>query len=333
MAEKLQNLCCWSSSRESTFFECKKKYWYTYYGAWEGWPLFSHDPRASVDPLALYLYRLKNMQTIPIFLGSLIHKVIEKNIRTIMRSKKLPLLDHVMDEAKQLLKQGLDDSQKKAYVKNPKQHVNLLEDYYERSKPSQDTLETKLFTCLSNWHASPIIQSTLLHPSTSLGGLEELMKFSIRPSMECIVVFDLSLYWKRNTSEEKLLIFDWKTGSESDRISKQMLAYALAATRLLQKKLSSITVCPFYLAKSPSAYEKIHLDQPTSEKEIQETENDIIHSLVAMKALHSEPILPDPKNFPYREDTKSCLYCPYQEMCKKAEYQDKTKEELHAMVV
>lgn len=330
MGERLQNTCSWSSSREGTFLECKKKYWYSYYGAWEGWPLHYKDSRTSVDPLAHYLYRLKNMQSLPIFIGSLVHKVIENLLRTLMKSKKLPSFSFVLEEGKFLLQKGLHESKEKLYLKNPKKHANLLEDYYKREKASVGELESKIETCLFNWYHSPIIQSMILHPAASLGDVEQLMRFSIAPAMECIVVFDLSLYWKRGTSGEKLIIFDWKTGAENSRIMKQMLSYALAATHALHAPLSSLILCPFYMSESPHAYKKMGVGQPVpfAEGELEETKASIMNSLSSMQAMHTDNPLPAPQHFPYTEERKACFNCPFQEVCLKVGYQEKTSEEL-----
>ena len=334
MSERLQNVCSWSSSRENTFFECKKKYWYTYYGAWEGWPLHYRDCRTHVDPLAEYVYRLKNMQPMAVFVGSLVHKVLENLLRSSMKSKKLPSLSYLLEEGKFLLNKGLHESKQKAYVKNPKKYVNLLEEYYGRELPPIAEVEQRVETCLFNWYHSPIVQSMFLHPHSTFGDVEQLMQFSIGPKMNCIVVFDLYLHWKKNTPEEKLIIFDWKTGSANDRINKQMFAYALAATHYIKAPLSSVILCPFYLADSPTAYKKIGVGQPIplTEQDLEETKASIEQSLTAMLQCHSEHPLPSPEHFPYTEERKHCYQCPFQELCKKAEYQEKTKDDLTLML-
>ena len=335
MSERLQNTCSWSSSRESTFRECKKKYWYTYYGAWEGWPLYFRDPRSHVSPLAAYLYRLKNMQPVSMFVGSLVHKVIEESVPSLIQTKKLPPKSALLEKGKTLLSKGLEESSSKAWLTHPKKHTNLLEDYYQHHKPSYEELEHKVTTCLSNWYDSPLTQGMLLHPNTTFGDVEKLMQFSLGADMQCIVVFDLYVHWKREEKDEKLLIFDWKTGSESDRIMKQMAAYALAAIHLLRVPLSSIIVCPFYLMDSPTAYKKIGAGSPhpLSEKDIEETKRSISSALQEMKELHVEGRLPDPTRFPYVEERRQCRFCPFQELCEKASFQEKNPSELELMCI
>lgn len=333
MAERLQNHCCWSSSREATFNECKKKYWYSYYGAWEGWPLNFKDARSEVDPLAAYLYRLKNIQPLVFFIGSTVHKCIEQTIKDFMVTKALPPLEQLLDEGRSLIKKGMDESKKQAWKKHPKRHVNLLEDYYKKPALSNEEILEKVVLCLSNWYHSSIVQSILPHKNTTFGDVEKPMQFSLAPNLDCLVVYDLYLFWKKGTDEEKLLIFDWKTGSEHGRIMKQLSAYALAAQALLNTPIDSIILSPFYLSQGPSAYKKIGngYEERLTASDIEQTKKEISASLMAMKELHTAPKLPDPMQFAYTEERRQCAFCPFKELCEKAQYEEKSRSELEAL--
>lgn len=324
MSERLKNNCCWSSSREQTFNECRKKCWYTYYGAWEGWPLNYRDARTEVDPLASYLYRLKNMQPLIFFIGSAVHKIIEETIKDIQATHHLPSLDSCLKKGESLIKKGLLESKEGAWKKHPKKYVNLLEDYYQKEKMTEDSIREKVLLCIRNWYNSDIAQQLLLHPKTTIGDVEKPMPFIVDQLLEGIVVYDLYLYWKKGTSDEKLIIFDWKTGSEHNRIGKQLFAYALAAMTLLDAKPESIILSPFYVAEGPTSYKKIS----TSLDEIEQTKKEIILALQEMKKLHSEPHFPDPILFPYAKERKNCDTCPFQEVCHRANYQEKSRPEL-----
>ena len=47
---ELANEFSWSRSRDATFQDCRRKYFYQYYGAWGGW-----DPGAPTDVRRLYV--------------------------------------------------------------------------------------------------------------------------------------------------------------------------------------------------------------------------------------------------------------------------------------
>ena len=50
----LVNEFSWSRTRDNVFQECRRRYYYQYYGAWGGWD-------ADADPLVRRLYILKQL--------------------------------------------------------------------------------------------------------------------------------------------------------------------------------------------------------------------------------------------------------------------------------
>ena len=65
MAE-LANEFSWSRSRDATFQDCRRKYFYQYYGAWGGW-----DPGAPPDVRRLYI--LKQLSSRQQWAGRIVH--------------------------------------------------------------------------------------------------------------------------------------------------------------------------------------------------------------------------------------------------------------------
>ena len=78
MANKKQfkNEFSWSFSRHSTFKTCKRKYYYSYYGSWEGW-------NKDAEELNQKLYMLKNMTSLPMLAGSIVHDEVERTLKTL----------------------------------------------------------------------------------------------------------------------------------------------------------------------------------------------------------------------------------------------------------
>ena len=66
----LENNFSWSFSRHRTFHDCPRKYWFHYYGSWEGW---SDDAPAEAQEL----YRLKNITGLHLLAGDVVHRAIE----------------------------------------------------------------------------------------------------------------------------------------------------------------------------------------------------------------------------------------------------------------
>jgi hypothetical protein len=334
--QRLQNVCRWSSSREATFNECRKKYWYSYYGSWEGWPKNSFDTRTSVDPLAAYLYMLKNMQPACMFLGSCVHKIIEETLKSCSETRRTPSAEQLMTKASAYLDRALDESKSQQWKTHPKHHCNLLEHYYGRpfGKEEEDSMRSKIHSCLTNWLASPCIEKIALDPRSKWLGIESNQTFPIEGGIEAIVVYDFFLHWTKADGTKMMLIFDWKTGQESQKIEAQLSAYALAATILFSAPLDSLIISPFYLLNGPKGYRKYGVGQeiPISQEQLSENKTRIIDSARAMLALHPSEAAPsDPCLFPYTEDRRGCRRCPYQQLCMAADFQPKAQAELREM--
>jgi hypothetical protein len=98
----LKDTLSWSLSRQSTFEECKRKYYYAYYGYWNGW-------RSDADPEARKTYILKNMTNLKMFSGDVVHRVIEEVLRS-LRYGKTTELESAQERARKLLNQGWKQS-------------------------------------------------------------------------------------------------------------------------------------------------------------------------------------------------------------------------------
>lgn len=338
--EKLINKCQWSSSKESTFTECRKKYWYTYYGAWEGWPKNKYDTRVGeVDALAAYLYMLKNMQPLCMYLGSTVHKTIEWFLKTYEKTKRAPTLDEAISHVVTAYQNGIKSSEQKLWKNNPKYNANLFEHYYTQTIDTSSS-EEKAKECIKNWFSSPCLHNIALNQKARWQGIEKMEFFPLEKGIEAIVVFDFFLWWTANEKAPTLIIFDWKTGQESQKIDAQLAAYALAALHLYPVTLDKIIVSPFYLSQGPTAYKKYGVNQeiPLDSKKLEETKNAIITSAKLMLELHpkyaeNEPYVPpNPCSFPYASDRRVCRKCSFQELCQAANYQDMEREGLFSLI-
>jgi len=336
--QRLQNTCRWSSSREATFNECRKKYWYTYYGSWEGWPKTPFDTRPSIDSLASYLYMLKNMQPSSMFLGSLVHKIIEETLQGCTSTRKTPPVETLITKASAYLDKALAESKSQQWKSRPKHHCNLFEHYYGQSlgEAEESAMRTKIQSCLTNWITSPCTTKIAMDPRSEWLGIESTQTFSVEQGVEAIVVYDFFLRWAKADGSKVMLIFDWKTGKESQKIDAQLFAYALAATTLFSVSPELLIISPFYLLDGPMGYRKYGAGQenPISQEQLMATKARIVESAREMLALHpavnDEGIVaaPDPCLFAYTEDRRGCRRCPFQQLCMAVDFQPKAYAEL-----
>lgn len=339
---RLVNTCRWSASRESTFHECQKRYWYSYYGAWEGWPKTPFDQRTSIDPLASHLYMLKNMQPACVFMGSLVHKVIEKALQTVQKSKKPPSSEELISQTALLYDRGIEESKSHEWKASPKHHINILEHFYGLPFGESEEKEgrERAIACITNWRNSPCITNIALHPKSEWMGIETTQTFSPEKGVEAIVVYDFFLRWPRADGSKTMIIFDWKTGQESKKIEDQLCAYALAAQSIFSVSLDGLILVPFYLSAGPEGYKKYGTGQerPLDSSHLAAMRSRIIESSRQMMALHPPADdngvvpAPDPARFSYASDRRGCRRCPFQQMCLAADFQHVSHAKLSTLI-
>lgn len=343
---RLANDFSWSFSRHSTFTECQKKYWYTYYGSWEGWPKTPYDSRPSIDPLASHLYMLKQIKHLPMFLGTCVHETIEHALKARQHSpKKEPLiLEELLQFAEKRFQKGLEDSRTEAWKASPKKHANLFEHYFAAT-PGSDPITAQVQTesikkiteCLTNWAASPIVKMAF-DTRARWVSIEELTDFKVADRFKIMVVIDFAMKWQGQNGNESIILFDWKTGGETEKTEEQLYSYALYAHRVLGVPLDRIILSPFYLGINK--YTKIGYQQEVTleEARLQKVEQHIASSCEIMSSRlptltpAADAPQPDPSLFPYTENRGGCPRCPFKELCTKASYQDLSREELTTLI-
>ncbi len=333
----LQNEFRWSVSRQSCYEECPKRYWYSYYGSWDGWPKNAFDPNRVIDPLAALLYRLKQIQTLPLYVGSIVHKSLETSLTN--SHKNLPSVETLQAEAIQRFRKGIKEAQTHKWKDHPKKFTNLAEWYYEsirnKAPPGDDELkiyEEKIHQMVASWRNSPAITQLILAPDSRWSGIEKNIEFLTGGTIPTIVVIDFMLYWPTRDGDI-LIIFDWKTGGERKENIEQLYAYALAATRHLNQPLDKIIISPFYLAQGATGYKKFGYKQaePLDPKIAERLESQIVQEGQKLLNIHKTD-QEDPLKFAYTEERGKCQNCPFIEVCQKAEYAPLSKDELRMRV-
>src|SRR2546428_5022902 len=80
---ELANEFSWSRSRDNTFQECRRRYFYHYYGAWGGW-----DAGATEDVRRLYI--LKQLASRQQWAGRVVPHAIEMGVHAFAGGRHLP---------------------------------------------------------------------------------------------------------------------------------------------------------------------------------------------------------------------------------------------------
>ena len=277
----------WSFSRYDTFSDCKRKYYYQYYG--------KYDPQYKRDKIDF----LKGLTSIPMEIGIVSHDVIQSVLERLLKSTA-----------------PIDTEKFEAHLKNiirSRLEKIFFETYYvELEKIEPDQLFEKTSACLNNFLASKRFEWI------KDKAIAEKDNWLIEPSKYGESRLDgLKLYCKVDfliPFEGKIFILDWKTGKkDGDKYSKQLVGYAAWASYHLDRVASDIEPIIAYLHPE---YEEISL-KPTDDELIEYKER-IFSQTEEMYGYcknYEENIPLAKEAFPMLEDTAICKYCNYKELC------------------
>ncbi|NQU45412.1 PD-(D/E)XK nuclease family protein [bacterium] len=299
MAE-FRNTFSWSFSRHKTFAECRRRYYWHYYGSWGGW-----SPDGPDD--ARLAYRFKRMQSLPMWLGDLVHRMIERILGD-MRNQETNTLDAYQKQTRAWMNREWKQSLDGLWKWKPKYNLNLFEHYYgvEITPKDREAARDKVFNCLANFMTSEIFDRiTRLKPA----------EWKTIESLEQFLVGGCPAYLKidcATQSEGRVSIYDWKTGRESDDTLTQLACYALYACQTWGVPVEKQILIPFYL-DSGSFSETV----PAAETLI-ETKDFILRSIGEMTAALDSTMEENhasPANFALRDTPSICKRCFYYELC------------------
>lgn len=281
----------WSYSRNATFLDCRRKYYYEYYGKYD----ILNVLRISV---------LKNLTNIPLEVGNISHKVIKKLLERLQKTES-PL-----DEERfygYAYKEGLNIFRTKQF-----------EEIYYREKERIDYDEEifpKVRASLENFIASErfawILEEALAYKN----------EWIIEPEGygECRID-DQKAYCKVDflfPIEDAIHVLDWKTGKPHfEKHMTQLVGYATWVHFHFGKELDQIKTAVAYLL--PDYREHI---PDISDVDFAMLSDKIRKETDAMYEYCAEPELniPLPKeDFPMREPSDFCNYCKYRELCDRA---------------
>ncbi|MBQ0139360.1 MAG: PD-(D/E)XK nuclease family protein [Kurthia sp.] len=299
----------WSLSRSKSVLACQKKYAYDYYVSHNGWLKYN------VDPLAQHAYRLKKLQHLPMFFGSIAHRIIEETINEIGYSKKLPTVASLVERARQKLNQAYITSKQQysAWKEKPNQYDMFFSMYYNGVLDEEEVAlyQGRLNSIFENFLASYTIQELMNKEGQIYIHKPEEFRFFMVDDIKVYLVMDL-LYQDAET--EKWVIVDWKTGKSStdDRQQLALYAYYLLETKNVQ--LEDIRVRNEYLLENK--YVETTLE-PFDIESLLETFKQSVHY---MKQFQADMYTNEPYELNHFERTDfkdKCRKCSYKELCLK----------------
>ena len=166
----LVNEFSWSRTRDNVFKECRRRYYYQYYGAWGGW-------EAGADPLVRRLYVLKQLGTRQMWAGRLVHETIERALLAMRDGHALSEAALIEDTVRQMRLEW-KGSRDGIYREYPKR-TGLFE--HEYGVPIRDSewqaLRDHIVRCLRNFHRLPLLEDIKRTPTERWTFIEDIGSF------------------------------------------------------------------------------------------------------------------------------------------------------------
>ncbi|HET6413911.1 MAG TPA: PD-(D/E)XK nuclease family protein [Anaeromyxobacter sp.] len=307
MPEILQNEFSWSKSRHERFGECRRAYFYTYYGSWGGWEA---EPGTAVREL----YVLKKLSSRWQWAGSLVHGTLKRILHSARFTGSFWPLEKALDRTHQRARTEWAASRDKSYWREPSQIVGLVEHEYGEVVQNGEwkaLYEQVIEGSLRAFYRSPTLDRIRGIPREQWLSVDELDAWDFEGTKVWVAV-DFAY----RGADGRVCVLDWKTGKERAVDHMQLGIYALYAQQKWCAAPAEVRCGLVYLAPngSPGGEEVSVAADPAT---LAVCQAKMRESIVAMRAALADPErnLADEEAFPRLAERDACRRCPFRRPC------------------
>jgi hypothetical protein len=298
---ELTNDFSWSRSRNNVFEECKRRYFYHYYGSWGGW-------EAGVAEEIRRLYILKQLATRQMWGGRVVHDAIEMALHIFGAGRDVPVEPFIAD-AVERMRGDWRSSRAGRYKDSPKTLALYEHEYAIDLKPEAwQALSRNVTSCLRNFFRLPLL-AEIRKTAPEHWSIEHWTKVLDFEGTPIWIAPDFG-FW---TEAGRLALIDWKTGAAHPAAAAfQLGCYALYAKDMLGVEPEKVDLLEVNLREptvTPHRWDAARLE------EIREA---LRLSVRGMKAYLADP----EKNvavldsFERTEDLRICRWCNFRSVCR-----------------
>lgn len=302
MAE-LTNDFSWSRSRDGTFQDCRRRYFYHYYGAWGGWD-------ATAPPELRRLYVLKQLATRQMWAGRVVHDAVEMALQVFRESHEVPVEPFIQDVVDRMRAEWRG-SRAGRYREAPKTLALFEHEYTIDLKPEVwQAMRANVVNCLRNFFRLPLV-TAIRRTSPEHWSIEHWSKVFTFEGTPVWIAPDFG-FW---TPEGRLALVDWKTGGGSGNgagASFQLGCYALYAHDFLGVDPERVDLLEVNLREplvTAHTWDAVRLAAVREQLRL---------SIRSMKAYLADPAanLAVIDDFERTEDLRICRWCNFRAVCR-----------------
>ncbi len=296
----LANEFSWSRSRDGKFQDCRRKYFYHYYGSWGGW-----DPTAGEEVRRLYI--LKQLASRQMWAGRMVHDAIEMALQVFREGRDVPVEAFVADVIERMRGEWRS-SHAGRYREQPRTTALFEHEYaVDIKREAWQALSQNVAGCLRNFFRLPLL-AAIRRTAPEHWSIEHWSKMFDFEGTAVWVAPDFG-YW---TPAGRLALVDWKTGGGGHGASFQLGCYALYANEVLKLPPSQVDLFEVNLR------EPVVSDHRWDDARLEEIKEQLRLSIRSMKAYLAEPaanvaLIAD---FERTEDLRICRWCNFRAVCR-----------------
>lgn len=273
MAALLRNDFQWSVSRDRTFRECPRQYWFNHYGFWGGW-----EP--GVESRTREIYVLKQLKTRPTWIGDVVHRCIRQSLENLARGITVLPVSEILSITRDLMRREFRESRSGLYNADPKAACGLFEHEYrvhvtdDEWREAADTVDR----CLLNFYDSEVWTHLQQKQPVDFLEIESFSRFPL-DGVDVTVKMDCAT---RET--DHVIVWDWKTGRRVGADAQLQLAcYAFYVHQAYAVPIHRVEMRRFELASR-----EVHT-RSIAERELNEILAYVRGSVADMRSLLDDP--------------------------------------------
>ena len=298
---ELTNDFSWSRSRDGTFQDCRRKYFYHYYGAWGGW-----EPTATEEVRRLYI--LKQLSSRHQWAGRVVHDAVEMALHVFREGRDVPVEPFIRDVIERM-RGDWRSSHAGRYRESPKLTALFEHEYRIDLKPEAwQALSRNVGQCLRNFFRLPLL-AAIRATSPEHWSIEHWSKVFEFEGTHIWMAPDFG-FW---TEEGRLTLVDWKTGtSHPEATAFQLGCYALYAREVLKVPPAQVDLFEANLREplvTPLRWDDARMEAIQEQLRL---------SIRSMKAYLADPAanLAVIADFERTEDLRICKWCNFRAVCR-----------------
>ncbi len=322
-----KNRFSWSISRENTFHQCRRYYFFHYYFSWGGW-------RKSTPRPVREAYKLKRLVSLPLWRGQLVHYIASKFLESLKKKGRVPEKEDVINYTLERFDTQLEFSRRKRYLTVPKKRgdrLNIdwlaLRDHEYGREIDSSRLEDTRRECVNSiegLYQSPLLEEILKTDSDGWD-IEDLDHAEFSRSFTCRGV---DIYARTDFTfpgvDGFFNIVDWKTFRNDnhapdtagrDRTAVQLGVYGYYASKMMRIEPGKIRLLKVNLLGNGKVREHLieNEDIKRFEEYIEKSIAELASVLVDGDIQRNQP---RPIRYFPRIENGLCRYCNFYRLCK-----------------